>query len=258
VATTNVAHGVGRRRCRGGRASSEAGGFCTLIESGAELGRGRGYDSWCRVKWMLRAAVALIFVLLLVVSASAQVTVKGDAAAWREISAAHGNLAKLKTYRMKIAATGQPEAIVMEKVNPDRTRMIIQAQGVSMETIVVGNETRTRMSGTGMPAGSPAGWQCQPAQAQAGPRGSAPDPTKAKGEVTVSRLADATIDGAKTRGYQYTMKSDGPPVQSRVFVLVDRSLPRRTEVLDNSGNVESTFDYYDFNAPITIDLPKCG
>lgn len=203
----------------------------------------------------MRAAVAVIFVLLLVAGASGQVTVKGDAAAWREISAAHGNLAKLKTYRMKIATTGQPDSIVMEKVNPDRTRMIMQGQGMSIETIIVGNETpRTRMSGTGVPAG----WQCQRGQAQAGPGGSAPDPAKAKGEVTVSRLADATIDGAKTHGYQYTTRSDGPPVQSRVFVLADRSLPRRTEVLDEGGKVQSTIDYYDYNVPITIDLPKCG
>src|SRR5688572_17918358 len=153
----------------------------------------------------MRAAVVLIFVLLLVVGASAQVTVKGDAAAWREVGAAYQNLGKLKTYRMKMTASGQPGAMVLEKVNPDRTRTIMQGQGFSMETISVGNETRSRTTGTGMPQG----WQCQSAQSQAGPPASASNPVASKGEVTVSRLPDATIDGARTRGYQYTTRSEG-------------------------------------------------
>ncbi len=237
MATTNVAHGVGRRRTE------------------AELGRGRGYDSWCRVKLMLRPAMALTFVLFLVTAAGAQVTVKGDAAAWREVMAAYENLGKLKSFRMKMTPVGQTEgAFVIEKVNPDRSRMLIQSQqGVGIESIAVGNEVRSRVN-TG--TNQATAWQCGPAPVQAG---SEPNPLKAKGEVTISRLPDATIEGTRTRGYRSTMTTDGKPNHSRIFVLVDRGLPRRTEVLDDAGSkMEMTIDYYDFNAPITIDLPKCG
>jgi hypothetical protein len=203
----------------------------------------------------MRAVGVLVLVMLLATAAGAQVTIKGDAAAWREVMAAHQNLAKLKTYRMKMITTGQTEAFVIEKVNPNRSRMKMQTQGVSMETIVVGKETRTRMTGA---PGMPAGWQCQSPQAQAGTPGQAPDPVSAKGEVTIKRLPDTTIAGAKVLAYQYTMRSQGPAVSSRIFVLADRRLPRRTEVLDGAGKVQSTIDYYDYNAPITIDLPKCG
>jgi hypothetical protein len=33
--------------------------------------------------------------------------------------------------------------------------------------------------------------------------------------------------------------------------------PKRMEVLGPTGAVESTFDYYDYGTPITIDLPAC-
>lgn len=201
----------------------------------------------------MRAVGVVVCVLLLAASASAQLTVKGDAAAWREVMAAYENLGKLKSFRMKMTPVGQTDgAFVIEKVNPDRTRMLFQSQqGGGIETIMVGNEARTRVT-----TNPPTAWQCNPAPAQAG---SEPNPLKAKGEVTISRLPDATIDGARTRGYRSTMMFEGKPVQNRIFVLADRGLPRRSEVLDNAGNqVEMTIDYYDFNAPITIDLPKCG
>jgi len=203
----------------------------------------------------MRSAIALIFVLLLAAGAGAQVTVKGDAAAWREVTAAYENLGKLKSFRMKMEPVGQTDgAFVIEKVPPDRSRVLIQSQqGVGIEMISVGNEVRSRVN-TGPNQATP--WQCRAAPGQAR---SEPDPLKAKGEVTISRLPDATIDGAQTRGYRSTMTSEGKPSHSRIFVLVDRNLPRRTEVLDDAGSkVEMTIDYYDFNAPITIDLPKCG
>jgi len=203
----------------------------------------------------MRSGIALVFVLFLVAAAGAQVTVKGDAAAWREVTAAYENLGKLKSFRMKMEPVGQTDgAFVIEKVPPDRSRVLIQSQqGVGIEMISVGNEVRSRVN-TGPNQATP--WQCRAAPVQARAE---PDPLKAKGEVTLSRLPDATIDGARARGYRSTMTFEGKPSHSRIFVLVDRNLPRRTEVLDDAGSkVEMTIDYYDFNAPITIDLPKCG
>jgi hypothetical protein len=40
-------------------------------------------------------------------------------------------------------------------------------------------------------------------------------------------------------------------------VLTKGGLPRRIQVLDAQDNVVLTLDYYDFNAAITITLPKC-
>jgi hypothetical protein len=78
-------------------------------------------------------------------------------------------------------------------------------------------------------------------------------------QVRASRLGDVTVDGVVTRGYEMHILGDGePPMRKRIYVLRDRGLPKRVEMLDASGRAKLTFDYYDYDAPITIDLPACG
>jgi hypothetical protein len=76
--------------------------------------------------------------------------------------------------------------------------------------------------------------------------------------VTVSRLGDVTIEGTKTAGYEYAWSVQGKMMKQRFYVAVGDGLPRRLVMLDAAGKPQTTFEYYDFNAPITIELAKCG
>ena len=200
---------------------------------------------------MMRLWIAIAIVLMLAAGVAAQVTVKGDARAWQEVGAAFDKLAKLKTYRTKMTIEGETVSMVTEYVNPDRSRTVMKTEGVTMETVKVGNEIRYR---TTVP-GAPATWQCSaPPQGTQTPT----DPKNAKGEVTVSRLGDVTIEGTKTAGYEYAWSVQGKMMKQRFYVAVGDGLPRRLVMLDAAGKPQTTFEYYDFNAPITIELAKCG
>ncbi len=269
---------------------------------------------------MLAAAVAIV---VAATSAAAQPrsTIKGDEAAAREIDAAFQRLAGLRSYRMKIIPPpGQQGAdkmsMVMEFVNPDRTRMVIDMEDTAtIEMIRVGQELRRRITLKGQmaqagaqspslvnqilgggifgglgtilgaifdpigfvtnlvvsaisdaiinrllaPVGGnfrPGVWVCLQA-----PSADASSSSSSGGEVTIARLDDATIDGARTRGYDMTVaqQSGGRTATSkmRLFVLADRQLPRRMETFDAAGRLQGGMDYYDYDAPFTIDLPAC-
>ena len=200
---------------------------------------------------MMRLWIAIAIMLMLVAGVVAQVTVKGDARVWQEVGAAYDKLAKLKTYRTKMTVEGQSVSMVTEYLNPDRSRTVMKTEGVTMETVKVGNEVRYRMTAPG----APATWQCT-----APPQGTQPptDPKSAKGEVTISRLGDVTIEGTKTSGYEYAWSVQGQMTKQRLYVASSDGLPRRLVVMDAAGKPQTTFEYYDFNAPITIELAKCG
>jgi len=199
---------------------------------------------------VLRVVIIWIVVLSVASGAAAQVTVKGDARAWQEVGAAYDRLAKLRTYRVKMKFEGQPASMVIEYVNPDRTRMLMQAEGYTMETVTVGAQVQYRM----VTAGTPTPWQCA-----APPRTTqTPDDARsARGEVTISRLGEVTIEGVRAQGYDYSWTSQGQTVRQRLYVAGD-GMPRRLVVLDSAGKVQVTMDYYDFNAPVTIEFAKCG
>lgn len=245
-----------------------------------------------------------------------QLTVKGDATAWQEVNGAWGRVANLKTYRMKLVPPpGQQGAdktsMIMELVNPDRTRMVMDMEDMmTIEMIRVGQEYRRRITLKGQLAQAgaqqpsmvnqmfgggifgvlgtianavfnPLGfvtslvfagiadrmvqrvtstfrsgvWTCS----EAGQGASTSPPSNA--EVTAARLGESTIEGARTQGYDvaFTEQRDGrtTTTRMRVYVLVDRQLTRRMEGLDASGKAQGSMDYYDYDAPITIDLPAC-
>ena len=81
-------------------------------------------------------------------------------------------------------------------------------------------------------------------------------------DIAVSRLGDVAIDGAAALVYlgEPTGRGQGPSMggKMRFYVLKDRGLPRRMEMLDASDKPTMTVDFRDYDAPITIQLPPCG
>lgn len=79
--------------------------------------------------------------------------------------------------------------------------------------------------------------------------------------VRVSRLPDAVIEGAVTRVYLLEVTAERQTGQAQLYVLVDRGLPRRQVVQmtgNQAGQGRMVSDYYDYDAPIRIELPACG
>jgi hypothetical protein len=173
--------------------------------------------------------------------------VKGDRKAWSEIQAALNRLDALKSYRARGPIEGGGK-MLMEVVNPDRSRVVTETPGMKEENIEVGKEQRWRI-GNGP-------WQCT---ADGRPRpgtGQAPSVVPpGETEVTAERGPRVKIQNDDTQSYRYWF---GPRhVVYRLFVLTKGGLPRRIQVLDAQDNAALTLDYYDFNAAIRITLPKC-
>lgn len=198
----------------------------------------------------MRLVLVVGLVLVLAGGAAGQVTVKGDAKAWQDVIAAQDKLSKLKTYRVKMTVEGQPAVMITEHVSPGRTRTVMTIEGMTLETIVVDGKSASRRT----VGGQTSNWSCS--EPQAGPQAPA-DPKSAKGEVTVRRIGEAAIGGTSTSGYEFTWVQQGQAITQRMYIARD-GLPRRLVVLDGSGKPQTTMDYYDFGAPITIEPPRCG
>ncbi len=195
----------------------------------------------------LRAAVVVLAVTLIVsvtATAARDLVVRGDAKAWAEIEAAFIKFTKVKSYRTKGSVTGGG-TFLMEIVNPDKFHHVMDFGGVKMETIQVGKEVRFRQGG--------GPWMCtgQPVPVLD------TDPQKLTGEVTAAKGPAAVIDGVQTQSYTYTWKDQQITTYLRLFVAKSNGLPKRIEDLNDKGGVQSTFDYFDYDAPITITLPVC-
>lgn len=193
--------------------------------------------------------------------------VEGDMQAWLEVKAAYERLTKLKSYRV-IHADG---ASVIEVINPDRFRQLHFPE--KREGIFVRDRYAGRI-GQGK-------WLCisQQALTYFAPFRTLPPMWNAtmRNEpriliVKISRIGETTIGKDRVKGFQYTAELSGAfhyiegyslapglRLSERLFVRVKDELPRRTEVLDDQGNVYKDFgvaDYSDFNAPIrNISLP---
>lgn len=100
--------------------------------------------------------------------------------------------------------------------------------------------------------------------AQSGP----PPPS----EEIYGRLGEVMIEGARARGYALETRSGGQHpsiVRHRVYVLVDTGMLRRLEMLDAltgtsappadwTKEATDVWDYYDYDAAITIEFSPCG
>lgn len=183
--------------------------------------------------------------------------------------------------------------MLTEVVNPDRRRTVMEFPEGMAESIIVGRQMASRfVSKTGQPAvPQPSlglggllgafldpvgfltgyvmqaamnammqaatqrlmGWRCQTLDEGGGSSGGqgAGEP-----EVAVGRLSDATVGGAPARVYQIVWRTPGQRAhEQRLYVTAD-GMPRRSEAFDQ-GKPFMITDYQDFNAPITIELPRC-
>lgn len=202
------------------------------------------------MNWV-RLTAAILLVLLAAASAGAQLTIKGDAAAFQEVQEARKRLHALRSYRTKLTSAGSNSTLIFERVKPDRSRSIQYLDNLIIESIGVAGEIRIRM----IRSGKPGVWECASKKPPPQPSRSNPD---AKGEVTVTRLGELTIDGAKVRKFLSVTLLQGVSNRQYVYVLVKDRLVRREERLaPRVDKVEHRWDYYDFNAPITIELPPC-
>jgi hypothetical protein len=194
------------------------------------------------------AAMSLLFAGLLVPPpARAAMVVKGDPQAWSEVRTAMLRLVNAKTYRTKMTGT-DGTTMVIETVLPDRFHTKGTFGGQAAEMISVGTTSRMReASGT---------WLCPPGAP--GPPIPKVDPDTMADEITVQRGPASVIDGVPTMSYAYTTKSRDLTMHTRLYIATGTGLPKRIELLNDSGTVTSTFDYYDVGAPITIELPNCG
>jgi hypothetical protein len=204
---------------------------------------------------VLTAWLVLIAAVGPVTPASAEVTVKGDSAAWQEVIAAYRKLNTLPGYRMKTAMPGGQSMVLEVAQGGNAMHMTMQGSGGGMEMVRIGDQVRFRMDAPG----APPGWKCQgmPPMPRAG------DPTSVQGTVEVARGPDAAIDGQPMRVYLYTVDASAgnvPPgmssVKSTLYVSTESGLPRRVVVTTPRG--DQALDYYDYGAPIAITLPPCG
>jgi hypothetical protein len=182
----------------------------------------------------------------------AAVTVTGDQAAWQEIGAAFKKLEAI-TYRMTMSAPGQ--TVIVEHVPPAARRIIttITGQVGEIESITVGGETRVRVIGPG----ASANWIC-------GDEG--PQPPMALTmdglgmAVDVARRPVTFIVGRAARTYvlTYTFESKRPGHQTTLYIDRTTGLPKRTVTPYSVGAGTVVSSYYDYGAPITIELPPCA
>jgi hypothetical protein len=196
-------------------------------------------------------ALALAAAVLggLVSSASADLTVKGDQAAWKEIQAAYAKLNGLQGYRMKGSLRGGSMII---EVGPggNPMHMMMHTAGGNVESYTVNGQTRLKND---MPGAMP-GWHCYGAR---GPMaGGPPDPSKIQGTVDVARGQDTAIDGEPVHSYLYTFEQGGRDFKATMYVGVQNGLPRRMVMATPQG--DQTMDYYDYDAPIKFTVPACA
>jgi hypothetical protein len=198
------------------------------------------------------AVIAIALIVGFAGAASADLKVKGDEAAWKEVTAALGKLSALPGYRMKMLTPGGQTMVVEVAHGGTEMRATVQGQGGGMEIVRVGDQARYRMTAPG----APAGWTCQGIP----PLPRANDPTAMQGTVEVARGPDSAIDGEAMHVYVYTIDASAVgqsgTVKTTLYVATGNGLPRRI-IMAVSGT-EQAADYYDYGAAINITLPPCG
>ncbi len=194
----------------------------------------------------LLLGLAVVVAATVALGAVPRLIVRGDAAAWAEVQSALFKLQRLTSYRVRTAVLGRPTTV--EVVNPDRFRIKIVGTS-TIEGVIVGQDARVRVTG--------GDWRCV----------SLPNvlpetnPEKWIGDVTASRGSIAFLEGVRVQIYEFAVRGGAAAGHYRLYVDTAAGLPKRLAVLevkeDEPETVRSQFDYYDFNAAITIDLPSC-
>jgi outer membrane lipoprotein-sorting protein len=71
--------------------------------------------------------------------------------------------------------------------------------------------------------------------------------------ITVARGGPETVEGTATMSYNLTIETQGRQFRQKLYVATATGYPRRLEMSSDQGTV--TIDYFDFDAPITINPP---
>ncbi|MBM3450251.1 MAG: hypothetical protein FJX78_04605 [Armatimonadetes bacterium] len=175
----------------------------------------------------------------------------GAPEAIREIEAAFQRLNRLNGYRVRYSERGVEGASVIDVQNPDRRRTLVPQEGATLEVTQVGARTIVRLTRPDMNGQ----WRCSPILSAAADL-PITNPSRLNAEIAVVKLRDEEIALARVAVYEYNIRlPEGEVLRSRVYVNQAGGLPRRWSVLDRDGNALGTVDYYDYNAPITIQLP---
>jgi hypothetical protein len=140
-------------------------------------------------------------------------------------------------------------AVEMEFVFPNRMRMKMTG---GVEVVGVGDTTMVKMG---------EGWMPAPA-AMKSAGSNFGDPKKVDdmlSSATVAKsLGPTKIDGVSVDAYQFNSKPKEGESKSKVFILPASNLIHRieTEAEVMGKTATTTLDYYDYGAPILIELPK--
>jgi hypothetical protein len=199
------------------------------------------------------------------VGAYADVTVRGDVAAWRETHTAFKKLSALSAYRVKITSFLFSRVTDFEIVRPNSTHFVSRRtiDGRTDEVINVNGQIRRRTTGD---PGVAAEWRCLTSDPPRLDDGFVPFEFVApNGTVDVSRGPDTVIDGTPVRAFQYLfVQSESESLRMRDTIYVDKAngLPRRMVNASHYGNltqetVDRITDFYDYGANIVMTLPAC-
>jgi outer membrane lipoprotein-sorting protein len=207
--------------------------------------------AWPGARLAASAAWLAVAALALAGAASADLTVKGDEAAWQELRAAYAKLNALSGYRMKSSMPGGGSMLVEVTSGGTAMHMVVHSASGDVESYMMGGQMRMKMN---VP-GSPQTWQCQNAPTSMAPQ---IDLAKLEGTVDVARGQDTAIDGAPMHVYTYALSAPvvGGAAKTTLFVDTVTGLPRRMIIATPAG--EQTMDYYDYDARIKFTLPACG
>jgi hypothetical protein len=143
---------------------------------------------------------------------------------------------------------GDIPPIDMEFVFPDRMRMKM----TGVEVVGVGDKTMVKMG---------EGWLPAPAAVKS-PASSFGDPKRVDemltGAVLAKNLGPTKIDGVAVEAYQLDTNTKEGLSKSKIYLTPADSLIRRIETEANVMGKDATsrLDYFDYGAPIRIELPK--
>ena len=195
-------------------------------------------------------ALFLVLTLLPAIAAAGPASggFQGDPQAIAEVQSAYSKFGAARTYRQRMTVAGQGGTFTqtMEIVVPDRVRMIGTQGNVTFETIVIAQEQWAR--GPGVPGGCA---KIPGVGRRPNPREGLDHPTDAR--ITVARGGPQTVEGTATQLYNLTLETQGRQTQQKLYVATGTGYPRRIETASDQG--AATIDYFDFDAPITINPP---
>lgn len=161
-----------------------------------------------------------------------------------------------KTFRVKMRLINPPAGagggdMEMEFSVPDRIRM----KGAGVDIVMVGDKAMVKMGEKWLPA--------PPEFVKAG--ANAADPKLIEQLIKNCRsarvLGPETVNGQVLETYEFVVKRKDGASKNKFYFSTGDDLPRRLDVeaeVRKGVPVKSTLEYYDYGAPVVIELPKAS